>query len=415
MRQWRLPLTNRRLRMLLLPVLAIGLIVLISGTYSPQLSVGGLSAISTDVHIPTIHLGKELDKIKLNIPMIPNPPSIASASRKSKKHLKAVEAGFPSNRNAKIAKASMLFGETNELFERALESHRLHNEIYGYPMVVLRESVSVGYWNKLSWLLSLVVLELGKVEEERVDWLMYIDPSTILLNPTIPLHIFLPPSDPQFAPFSFIGARHAGELAPTTFFLRVSPWSVKLLVKAMAIPLIDPEAELGDPASPGGGSSSSSSPANMDGVALAYVLNETEFRGSAIYEPAHWFAARQLRDRFEGQLGDLMATFPGGLKGERWKLMSDCLDDVASGKWEVRYKETGYTAEIMEFWRVLRLARWTIFEAEQAEGRVGELGRGELVAATERLREVTEFTPDQLKSVEGAVEGVRRVLDRQVT
>jgi len=110
-----------------------------------------------------------------------------------------------------------------------------------------------------------------------------------------------------------------------------------------------------------------------------------------------------------------MVTFPGYLRGERWKLMSDCLDDVAGGKWEVPYAETGYTAEIMEFWRGLRLARWTVFEAEQAEASVGELGRGELVAAKERLEEVVQFMPDQVKSVEVAVEGVRRVLDGYVS
>jgi len=162
--------------MLLLPVLAIGIILLVFSAYSPLFGVGSLSAISTDAHIPITHLGEGLDKIKFNIPTIPKLPSMRNSNGKNKKHPKAVEAGFPSNRNAKVAKVSMLLGETNELFERALDSHKLHNEVYGYPMVVLRESVSVGYWNKLSWLLSLVVLELGKAEGERMDWLMYVFP-----------------------------------------------------------------------------------------------------------------------------------------------------------------------------------------------------------------------------------------------
>jgi len=72
----------------------------------------------------------------------------------------------------RIAKASMHYGQQNEMLERALKSHERHNEMHGYAMAVLRRSVTNGYWNKLSYLLSLVVLELGRPEMERVQWIM---------------------------------------------------------------------------------------------------------------------------------------------------------------------------------------------------------------------------------------------------
>lgn len=71
----------------------------------------------------------------------------------------------------RIAKVSMLYGK-NPLYERALRSHHVHNERHNYPMQVLREDVTGGYWNKPSYLLSLIVQELAKSPEKRAEWLM---------------------------------------------------------------------------------------------------------------------------------------------------------------------------------------------------------------------------------------------------
>jgi len=68
----------------------------------------------------------------------------------------------------------MLYGDpVDPLYERAIRSHRLHNERWNYPMHVLRRHITGGYWNKPSYLLGLIVAELAKPVEERVEWLMY--------------------------------------------------------------------------------------------------------------------------------------------------------------------------------------------------------------------------------------------------
>lgn len=75
----------------------------------------------------------------------------------------------------RIGKVTMLYGETpNPLYERAVRSHRLHNERWNYPMFVLREQITGGYWNKPSYLLSLIVQELAKPRSERLEWLMFV-------------------------------------------------------------------------------------------------------------------------------------------------------------------------------------------------------------------------------------------------
>lgn len=80
----------------------------------------------------------------------------------------------PSNKLQRVAKVSMLYGETNHMYERALQSHERHGKQWGYPMHILRQDISIGFWNKPSYLLSLVVNELTKPAGERMEWLMYV-------------------------------------------------------------------------------------------------------------------------------------------------------------------------------------------------------------------------------------------------
>ena len=81
---------------------------------------------------------------------------------------------LPTNKLQRIAKVSMLYGEANHMYERALQSHERHGKRWGYPMHILREDISVGFWNKPSYLISLVISELAKPAGERIEWLMYV-------------------------------------------------------------------------------------------------------------------------------------------------------------------------------------------------------------------------------------------------
>jgi hypothetical protein len=74
----------------------------------------------------------------------------------------------------RVGKVSMFYGFQNPYYERALESHKRHAERWNYPMYILEEDIAVGYWNKPSYVLSLVIQELAKVPEERLEWLMLV-------------------------------------------------------------------------------------------------------------------------------------------------------------------------------------------------------------------------------------------------
>jgi hypothetical protein len=92
-----------------------------------------------------------------------------------------VESGS-NNTRRRIAKVSMLYGSPNPLYERALKSHERHAQRWGYPMKVLQRDIMGGYWNKPSYLLSLLLLELAKAPSEQVEWLMFVLSLRAILN-----------------------------------------------------------------------------------------------------------------------------------------------------------------------------------------------------------------------------------------
>ena len=74
---------------------------------------------------------------------------------------------------AVLARASMLYGKKNEYLEKAIATQEMHSLRHGYPMSILQHSVTTGYWNKLTHLLSIIVAELNKEPDERIEWIMY--------------------------------------------------------------------------------------------------------------------------------------------------------------------------------------------------------------------------------------------------
>ncbi|KAL7904340.1 hypothetical protein GGI35DRAFT_463678 [Trichoderma velutinum] len=65
----------------------------------------------------------------------------------------------------------MIYGN-HSIFERAVDTHRTHSRRLGYPHFVLREPILVGVWNKYAILLSLILQELVKPPDQRLQWLL---------------------------------------------------------------------------------------------------------------------------------------------------------------------------------------------------------------------------------------------------
>jgi hypothetical protein len=65
----------------------------------------------------------------------------------------------------------MIYGN-NSIYERALDTHREHSRRLGYPLFVLRTPILDGVWNKYAILLSVLLQELEKPLDRRLQWLL---------------------------------------------------------------------------------------------------------------------------------------------------------------------------------------------------------------------------------------------------
>jgi hypothetical protein len=72
----------------------------------------------------------------------------------------------------KIGMVSMLIGDTNPTYERALRTHLRHGEIQGYETFVMRSNVLDMMYNKPMFILNILMDEMTKPFHERLEWLL---------------------------------------------------------------------------------------------------------------------------------------------------------------------------------------------------------------------------------------------------
>ncbi|KAI9375783.1 cytochrome P450 [Aspergillus egyptiacus] len=310
---------------------------------------------------------------------------------------------LPVRSSRRIMKLSMHYGERNPLYERALQSHRRHAQRWGYGMRVLRRPIADGYWNKPVYLLQVIAGELARngyangtgngtgsgSEDGRVEWIMWIDADSILLNPSIPLEIFLPPASASpsasLDDIHLLATKDHKGLNTGIFFLRVHPWSVKLLIETIAYPSYHPEVDLD---------------VQVDQAAMERVLNGSSsgLSENKLYIPRTWINTYEWAHAYEGERGNLLVHFPG-LGELRWEHMRRWLDVVerqgegagegaGEGGWEVDVAETGYLRETREFWERVETARGMIREYEglKEKGSMSLLMSREVETAVGELR-----------------------------
>jgi hypothetical protein len=70
-----------------------------------------------------------------------------------------------------IRKVTMVYGNRTSYY-RGLKTHEDHSLKFGYPMTVLRKPILGGYWSKPAILLSALVEEMEKPEEDQARWLL---------------------------------------------------------------------------------------------------------------------------------------------------------------------------------------------------------------------------------------------------
>ena len=156
---------------------------------------------------------------------------------------------------ARVAKVGVAVNALDiPVVHRAFKTHQFHNDLHGYPHYIAdREVVSdlidndrmkrgSGAYTKPAYLLAIIIAELLKPEDERLQWIFWFDGDTMILNPSTKLETFLPPnsSDVLNDVHLVISANWDG-LNSGAFALRVHPWTASMLSGVLAYPMYEKE------------------------------------------------------------------------------------------------------------------------------------------------------------------------------
>ncbi|KAH8178649.1 galactosyl transferase GMA12/MNN10 family protein [Sarocladium implicatum] len=185
-------------------------------------------------------------------------------------------------------------------------SHEAHNRIHGYPQFTapfeavdelshMHKKRPSGAWTKPAYLLSVIVTELEKPMNERLEWVYWFDADTVILNPTTKLEVFLPPNhDGDLDDLHLLISSNWDGINSGVFALRVHPWTVSLLSAILAYPIYEKDRAEKDPF--------------RDQSAFHWLLEEddsplaatpTKGKEHWTYVPMRWFNSLPFNNAFD--------------------------------------------------------------------------------------------------------------------
>ncbi|PSN60102.1 hypothetical protein BS50DRAFT_507207 [Corynespora cassiicola Philippines] len=260
----------------------------------------------------------------------------------------------------KFGKVTASFGDPDPPYEAAIASHALHNEIHGYPHFILREHMIRGLWSKHGWIMTIIGQELAKPEDQRLKWLMWHDRDTVLMNPQIPLDIFVPPES-QFSNIHLVVTNDRNGLNNGVFMVRVSQWAFKLFASALSIREYQPDIPL----------------KYTEQSGMEEAIKRPWWGNSVAYVPQRWFNG-YLPDEKALRKGAPAVSRPGsllihfasnrdGLRPERMSLWGEIAKN-RTVQWDKPVNQTGYLEEIAAYWD-------RVSKGESMESVVKDLGR----------------------------------------
>lgn len=237
-----------------------------------------------------------------------------------------------------LAKVTILFGKPSPVYERALRTHNAHNRLHDYSMLVLRQNMMSDVWSKPAYILSCILRELAKPPHERLQWLLWVDADTIIINPYVPIEVFLPPATQDWNDVHMLVTHDWNGLNNGIFPIRVCEWSVQLLSSIIAYPQYKPDDNL----------------QFRDQSAMALVLEMPRFKRHTVRVPQRWFNAYQGEIEetiapFQTRPGDLLVHFAGvGPREERMEWWLERAEQHLP-EWEVDFQHTTVKADVQNF------------------------------------------------------------------
>ena len=311
-----------------------------------------------------------------------------------------VAPGTPSlGARSRIGKVTILFGTPSQAYERALRTHELHDRLNNYPLHILRYSLLDDVWTKPAYILSILLRELAKPEGERLEWLLWVDGDTIILNPYVPIEALLPPeNDPEWDDVHLLVSHDWNGLNNGVFPVRVNIWSVELFSAILSFRFYRPEQYL----------------RFRDQSAMDFLVQNEHFAPNVIRTPQRWFNAYQgehneTLEAFQVRRGDLLVHFAGvGNRDERMRFWLNRAEKHAPD-WEVEIKHTSYPEETRDFWVEKKRERESVRrEAEKVRDEM----RAYWEELEDKLKEYGErLSGETVKDVEQGIMNVKMVVE----
>jgi len=159
----------------------------------------------------------------------------------------------------------------NSIYENAISSFYQYAQIHGYEFQFNNyryDTERQVFFMKLNSILEKVIIGL---KEKKYDWIFWVDSDVVLANPNIKLEAFLP--NKGMNNIHLIIADDVNGLNAGVFLLRVHPWSLNLLMRAMSYSYFNDKKGL----------------KYADQSSLNNVLYESKEEDHYIVVPQNWF------------------------------------------------------------------------------------------------------------------------------
>lgn len=261
---------------------------------------------------------------------------------------------------ARIATVTAHFGTLDDHYQKAFRSHLVHSMIHGTEVRVMCDPIIDALWNKPAYILDLLMRETLKPAKERLEWIMWVDRDTVILDQCRPISSFLPPTkspsgswwrrdEKEPVEVNLLVTKDYNGLNNGVFILRVNEWAISLFTAILAFRHYQPDVKL----------------RFTEQSAMEYALQTDDFKDQIQFVPQHWFnaydtggaatfAGRQTDtglDDFNVRRGDYLVHFAGfpakGQAIEEYSAMLIGLGDV----WEQGTAQRDISKEIMDFWK----------------------------------------------------------------
>lgn len=204
---------------------------------------------------------------------------------------------FQKYRN-KVMTLTAHFGSSgNSAYQRGLHRHLTHSLVHNAEFRALCKPIVDGMWNKQAHVLKVLLAELAKPKDERMEWIFWADRDTIVLDYCRPWFQFTPPeapepvypanmtedeknAQPQKKEINLLAAEDHNGLNAGVFITRVNDWSVEFFSDVLAFRHFEPDVAL----------------PFEEQTAMAELMKKDMYKDSVRIVPQNWFNSYQYED-----------------------------------------------------------------------------------------------------------------------